>query len=173
VEASSLLVTEIKVTRADAPRLLEYQGTSMARESRGTTNPDAYDLYLKGQYFWSMRGAPNLLKAPDYFQRAVKADPNFARAVSRMAMTYSVMPGYMPDPKDSITPRSIETARRALAMDSTMVSAHLAMAQGLATRNQSEAAESLYFAALKLEPDNATAHQWHATNLRALARLDE
>ena len=54
-----------------------------------TANPDAYEAYLKGRYFWNKRDAAGLKKAIDYFQRAIDADPGYAPAYSALLSSVS------------------------------------------------------------------------------------
>jgi serine/threonine-protein kinase len=161
------------IVAALAPALHGDRGASVAEVSRGTTSAEAYDLYLRGRYFWAMRGSANLQRAAGYFNRAVERDPRFARAHAGLAMTYGILPFYMPDPRDTLAPLGRESALRALALDSTLADAHLALANALSLRDQPAEALIHENRAIALEPQNATAHQWHGDNLLVLGRVDE
>ncbi len=141
--------------------------------SRGTDNAEAYDLYLRGRYFWAMRGGENLVRAAGYFRRAVEKDPRFARAFAGLAMTYGVLPFYITDPADTLAPLGIAMANRAIGLDPNLADAQLALANALSTNNRPVEALPHENRAIELEPQNATAHQWHGDNLLVLGRVDE
>ena len=175
--AGDVFTIQDELTRAMVaaltPALRGAPAVQVAGASRGTEDAEAYDLYLRGRYFWSMRGAENLVRAASYFRRAVQKDPRFARAQAGLAMTYGVLPFYMPDPSDTLAPLGIASAMRAVALDSTLADAHLALANALSTNNRPVEALPHEYRAIELEPQNATAHQWHGDNLLVLGRVDE
>jgi serine/threonine-protein kinase len=161
------------IVAALAPALRGERAESVASESRGTTNAKAYDLYLRGHYFWAKRGGANLTLAADYFRQAIAADPRFARAQAGLAMTYGVMPFYARDPADSFPLLALRYATQAIALDSTLADAHAAMANALSDNGRYADAEAEHQRTLALEPDNSTAHQWHGDNLMALGKGSE
>ncbi|HXT48455.1 MAG TPA: protein kinase [Gemmatimonadaceae bacterium] len=161
------------IVAALAPALRGERAGNVASESRGTTNAAAYDLYLRGQYFWSKRGAGNLARAADYFRKAIAADPGFARAQAGLSMTYGVLPFYVDDPADSFPALALRYAAQAIALDSTLTDAHTAMANALSDNGRYTDAEAEYDRTLALAPGNATAHQWHGDNLLALGKGSE
>jgi TolB-like protein/tRNA A-37 threonylcarbamoyl transferase component Bud32/Flp pilus assembly protein TadD len=144
-----------------------------AQAQRGTKDLEAYDLYLKGQYFFAKRGGENLHRAVDYFQRAIARDPNFARAYAGQAMVLTVLPGYTQVADDSLPGEAARLARRALAIDSTLLDGHLALANVLAVGGSPVEAEPEFLAVLARDPRNVTGRQWHADNLAILGRVDE
>ncbi len=158
---------------AKALRLkLAGQAATLSSAEHGTDNLKAYDLYLRGRYFWNARGAENLRRAVTYFNDAIAADPNFGRAYAALAMAYGLLPEYT----DSAPPRALELARnaaqRALAIDSTLAEAHTAL--GIAARDNWEwdKAETAYRKAIALEPRYPTAHQWYGELLYETGRMD-
>lgn len=161
------------IVAALAPALRGGRAGSVASESRGTSNAAAYDLYLRGQYFWSRRGPENLARAADYFRRAIASDPRFARAHAGLSMTYGVMPFYAADPADSLPSLALQYAIQAISLDSTLADAHAAMANALSDNGRYTDAEAEHERTLALEPGNATAHQWHGDNLLALGKGGE
>ena len=92
---------------------------------RGTTDLEAYQLYLKGRYYWLARGADNVARSIDYFHQAIARDPNFARAHAGLALAYNVLTVYVPDPTDSVPALAAASARRAVALDSTLADAQI------------------------------------------------
>ena len=160
------------IMSALAPALRGGAAKSMASESRGTANAEAYDLYLRGRYFWAKRGGDNLVRAVGYFRSAVQKDPGFARAHAALAMTYGVMPFWVDDSRDTLFGLAIASAGRALALDSTLADAHLGMSVALSTHGQPLEALPHERSALAFAPENATAHQWHGVTLVQLGRVD-
>jgi eukaryotic-like serine/threonine-protein kinase len=94
--AGDVFAVQDELTRAIVaaltPTLRGAPAAQVTGASRGTEDAEAYDLYLRGRYFWSMRGAENLVRAASYFRRAVQKDPRFARAHAGLAMTYRCPP---------------------------------------------------------------------------------
>ncbi|MES2359702.1 MAG: protein kinase [Gemmatimonadota bacterium] len=152
-------------------------------ERRGTSDPEAYELYLKGHYFWTQRGAANLARSITYFQQAIARDSSFARAYAGLAIAYSALPVYPPDSADStkLTTMSADrateltnaSAERAVRLDSTLADAQLAMGIGLDMRARFPAALARYRAAAALDPSSVTAHHWIGMSLLNLGRTSE
>jgi TolB-like protein/tRNA A-37 threonylcarbamoyl transferase component Bud32/Flp pilus assembly protein TadD len=148
-------------------------GTATALAQRGTSDPEAYDLFLKGQHFFAVRGAANMRRAIDYYKQAIARDSNFARAYAGLSMLLTVYPFYVQASGDSIVAEAGRLARRALAIDPTLADGHLALASVLTDQQQPAAAEPEYLAAEAADPRSVSAHQWHGDNLALLARGDE
>src|SRR5713226_2669327 len=91
---------------------------------RYTANPEAYQLYLKGRYWWNKRNGEGFNKGIEYFQQAIAKDPTYALAYSGLADSYSLLSYYdLVAPKKAF-PRANEAARKALEMDDTLAEAH-------------------------------------------------
>jgi serine/threonine-protein kinase len=166
--------TQDSITNAIARTLhLSASVAPTAVTQRGTNDQDAYDLYLKGQYRFARRGRDNLYGAIDNFKSAITRDPLFARAHAGLAMVYSILPAYTAVGGDSLAHEAERIARGALAIDSTLFDAHLALASAMSVQGRPLEAESEYMAALSLDPRNAVAHQWHGGNLAVLGRPGE
>jgi tetratricopeptide (TPR) repeat protein/tRNA A-37 threonylcarbamoyl transferase component Bud32 len=161
------------VSGALAFRALTNRGADRARALRGTNDPAAYDLYLEGRYLWLQRGAENLSRAIEDFQKAVARDPSFARAYAGMALAYGVLPVYVSGATDSATELTIASAQHALALDSTLADAQLALGIALDMRLQFLDALEHYRAAVALDPSSVTAHHWMGFSLLNLGRTDE
>jgi len=147
--------------------------TRVASGSRGTDNQEAYDLYLKGRFFFLKRGAEGLRKAIGHFSSAAEKDPKFARARAGLAMAYAVMPGYVIVRVDSIENLAIANAKAAMALDSTLADAYLGLAYAHSSLTQVDSAEIEYQRALRLQPGDAGTHQWHGDNLEIMGRVEE
>jgi serine/threonine-protein kinase len=158
---------------SQALHLAVSKGSPDAASQRGTTDIAAYDLYLKGQYFFARRNSANLAHAIEYYQQAIAKDSNFARAWADLAVTESVFPSYVETNSDSALRMAEQHARRALAIDPSLADAHLALANALTSSLQPAAAEPEYLAAEAADPRNATVHQWHGDNLNVLGRSDD
>jgi TolB-like protein/DNA-binding winged helix-turn-helix (wHTH) protein/Tfp pilus assembly protein PilF len=137
-------------------------------------NYEAYDLYLKGQYFFNKRTAPDFREAIGYFQQAIAKDPNFARAYAALADSYALLGEYSTQSQ----PESISNARaaalHALQLDETLPEAHTALA--LIVQNHDwdwQTAEKEFRRAIELNPNYTTAHHWYAEHLMWRGRFDE
>ena len=136
---------------------------------RGTADPAAYDLYLRGKYAWSKRGERGLLNAVDLFKAAIRRDSGFARAHAGLAMAYVVLPVFTTSLSvDSALALAARSANRALALDSSVADAHLALAYGLKMQWRWADAEPHFRAAVALSPDDATVRHWYGVHLYAM-----
>ncbi len=160
------------IVSAIAPTLRGDKALTVAIASRGTENAEAYDLYLKGRYFWAKRGAANLSRAISYFKGAIAKDPAFARAHAGLAMAYVVLPFYTAINADSIITLGIQSGTRALGIDSTLADANMAIGYGLTLELKSKEARHYFESAIRLEPGNATAHYWYGLMFGQLGDID-
>lgn len=150
---------------------------------RGTSDPEAYELYLKGHYYWTQRGAANLNRSIAYFQQAIARDSLFARAHAGLAFAYSSLPVFPPDSADSTELTSMSgdraadlasaSAERAARLDPTLADAQLALGIALDMRTQFRDALARYRTAVALDPSSVTAHHWLGMSLLNLSRTDE
>src|SRR5207249_10792546 len=97
--------------------------------ARPTENTHAYQLYLKGRFFWNKRTGENLKKAADYFNQAIAADPNYALAYAGLAGVYVLMPFYSVGAPRDCYPRAKAAAKKALEQEDALAEAHTALAQ--------------------------------------------
>jgi len=141
--------------------------------SRGTRDAEAYELYLKGMYYWHERGAKNVARSIELFQQAIARDPTFARGYAALSSGYAVLTVYVPDPTDSIGSLATASAQQAISLDSTLTETQLAMATVLARTGQWKEAEARYRTALRIEPSNQFAHHNLGTILVRLGRTNE
>ena len=139
-------------------------------------NPDAYEAYLKGRYFWNKRTADGLKKANDYFTQAIEKDPNYAQAYAGLADSYALLGDWeygVLAPKEAY-PRAKAAATKALELDSTLGEAHISLAFCLEGFDWDwESAGREFRRGVELSPGYATGHQWYAWHLAALGRNDE
>jgi TolB-like protein/DNA-binding winged helix-turn-helix (wHTH) protein/Flp pilus assembly protein TadD len=147
-----------------------------ALEKSKKVNPEAYEAYLKGRYFWNKRTGEGLQKAIEYFDHAIDTDPGYARAYSGLADSYALLGDWeygILSPQDAF-PRAKAAATRALALDDNLSEAHTSLAFILDLYDWGWAsAEKEYKRALALNPGYATAHHWYAWHLIVMGRNDE
>jgi serine/threonine-protein kinase len=175
-QSSDVFALQDELTRAIVTELepaLRGTPTHLASERRGTTDPTAYEHYLRARYFWARRGTTALLAAIDEYRAAIARDSAFARAWAGIALIYVVLPSYTPLDADSVTQLGIAAARRALVLDSTVADAHLALATALSNRLQLDSSLVEFRRVLALAPNDPTVHQWHSAVLHAQGRVEE
>jgi TolB-like protein/DNA-binding winged helix-turn-helix (wHTH) protein/Tfp pilus assembly protein PilF len=135
---------------------------------------EAYDLYLKGRYFWNKRTAQGFQQAIECFQQAIAKDPTYARAYAGLADSYAMIGIYSLAPQNEFIPKARAAALKALELDEELAEAHTSLA--LITENYDwdwPTAEKEYRRAIQLDPNYATAHQWYAECLAFQGRFDE
>ena len=144
------------------------------RDQAPTQNVEAYELYLQGRAIWKRRGEDNLMRAIDMYQAALARDPAFARAHAALASAYVVLPGYTKDKGDEpkFSGLAEQSARQALALDPNIGEAHAVLAQSNSDKGNLLDAESGFFFAISLEPNEPTPHHWYSILLGKVGRLD-
>ncbi|HEX6107249.1 MAG TPA: protein kinase [Gemmatimonadales bacterium] len=173
---SDVFELQDELTRAIVAELEPtLRGTAgrVASERRGTGDPEAYEHYLRGRYFFQRRGTQGLLKAIDEYRAAIARDSTFARAWAGMALVYVVLPSYTPLDPDSLTALGLSAAGRALELDPTVADAHLARANALANQVRLAEAEAEFRRVLALVPNDPTAYLWYSSLLQGQGRIDE
>jgi tetratricopeptide (TPR) repeat protein len=131
-------------------------------------NPEAYEAYLKGRYFWNKRTGEGLKKAIEYFNRAIEADSTYAEAYSGLADAYALSGDWeygVLSPQVAFR-EAKAAATKALALDENLSEAHTSLAFALDLYGWDwNTAEKEYGLAIKLNPGYATAHLWYAWHL--------
>lgn len=141
---------------------------------RHTDDPHAYQLYLKGRYFWNRRTEESFKKGVEYFEQAIAQDPAYALAYTGLADCYNILGDYGFLPPHDAFPRAKAAATRALELDETLAEGHTSLAYvQWAFDWDWAAAEWGFKRAVTLQPGYATAHQWYAEFLTARGRHDE
>ncbi len=139
-------------------------------------NPQAYESYLKGRYFWNKRTADGLKVALAYFNQAIDEDPKYAQFYSGLADTYALLGDWqyaVMTPKEAL-PKAKAAAIKALELDNALGEAHNSLAFCLDGFDWDfPAAEKEFQRAIELNPGYATAHHWYAWHLSLLGRYDE
>ena len=161
---------------ADAIRIELTPHEQAALKNVKRVNPDAYEAYLKGRYFWNQRTADGLKKAADYFNQAIEKDPNYAQAYAGLADSYALLGDWeygVLAPKEAY-PRAKAAATKAIELDSTLGEAHISLAFCLDGYDWDwESAGNEFRRGIELNPGYATGHHWYAWHLTALGRNGE
>jgi serine/threonine protein kinase/tetratricopeptide (TPR) repeat protein len=167
-KAADITHVQSDITRDVSKRLrVQLSGNQERRlGNAGTTNPEAYRLYLEGRQLWYGRTPQGLKKSIDLFQQAIAADPNYALAYAGLGDTYNVIPSY----GAGITSRQAgslaeEATRKALELDNSLPEAHLARAGTLTFALNWKDAEEEFRRAIELNPNSAAAHYLYAFSL--------
>ncbi len=138
-----------------------------------TSNPEAYQAYLKGRYYWNRRTAENLKKATEQFKLATDRDPNYALAFTGLADSYALAPEYAGTPWSETAPQARKYAERAIALDRQLGEPHATLAIVAHKLWQWDEAEKEFKQAIELNPNYATAFHWYSILLKDLGRYDE
>ncbi len=167
--------SEIAKTIADTLRAKLTGSEERRMSKKPTANPEAYELYLKGRFFWNKRTGVELRKAIDYFNQAIAKDPNYALAYAGLADAYVLLSGFgAASPKDSL-PQAKAAAEKGLELDSTLGEAHASLAQALLAYDFNFTGANREFRrAIELNPNYATAHHWYGESVLApLSRFED
>jgi TolB-like protein/tetratricopeptide (TPR) repeat protein len=160
--------SEIAKTIADMLQAKLSGSEKMMMAKKPTANPEAYELYLKGRFLWNRRNAADLRKSIDYFKQAIAKDPNYALAYAGLAQSWMVLPAYNGGAPAETCPQAEPAARKALALDETSTDALVALASYKATYAfDFHGALQEYERAIRLNPNDATAHHWIAIDVLA------
>jgi len=141
---------------------------------RRTNNAEAYQLYLKGRYFWNKRTEEGVRKAIDYLQQSIDADPLYALAYAGLADCYIVLgaPLNALPPKEAFSKAKV-AATKALEINDALAEAHATL--GVVKQRfdwDLEGAAREFRRAIELNPTYATAHQWYAINFEIAGQPD-
>ncbi|HEX7961164.1 MAG TPA: winged helix-turn-helix domain-containing protein, partial [Terriglobales bacterium] len=139
-------------------------------------DPEAYQDYLRGRYFWNNRTTEGLKRAREYFRQAIEKDPTYAPAYSGLADAYAMLgsTGYDVMPPKEAMPLAKAAAINALRLDDSLAEAHAALGYVTLVYDWDwPAAEQELRRAIELNPGYATAHQWTGELMMALNRPDD
>jgi serine/threonine-protein kinase len=170
-DIASSIAGALRVALAPAPN--GKTGLPAGTAPAGTEDLAAYDLYLRGRYFWHQRGNDALHRAAEYFGQAIDRDPTFARAYAGLADALGLLPIYGTTPADSAFPLARRAAEKALALDSSLAEAHTTLGLILKSTGEWEPAAMELRRGIALDTTYATAHQWYAEVLIITGRVRE
>jgi TolB-like protein/DNA-binding winged helix-turn-helix (wHTH) protein/Tfp pilus assembly protein PilF len=135
---------------------------------------EAYDLYLKGRYFWNKRTPEGFQQAIGWFEQAIARDPKYARAYAGLADSYALIASWLLATPAEVIPKARAAALKALEIDPNLAEAHTSLA--LITQNHDwdwRSAEKEFRRAIELDPNYVTGHHWYAEHLAFQGRFDE
>ncbi len=174
-KSTDIISLQQRIAGDIAEKLRSKLSTSEKQQvtKQGTQNPDAYELYLKGRYYWNKRTPSDLNTAISYFNEALVRDPNYASAYSGLADAYSSLPNYGGTPSESY-PKSNAAARRALELDATLARPHAVLGSNETEYDWDFAGgEAEFKKAFELDPNDATTHQWYAEDISFIGGREE
>jgi serine/threonine protein kinase/tetratricopeptide (TPR) repeat protein len=159
-----------KISQSLRLRLSGEDEEKLAR--RYTKDAEAYELYLKGRYYWNRRNEDGFRKGIDYFKRAEEKDPTFALAFSGLADSHALLCDIgVVRPADEM-PKAKAAAEKAVDADPTLAEAYTSRAfVRLAYDWDWLGAQNDFQQALKLNPKYPTAHQWYASYLMQMGKF--
>src|SRR5438128_522341 len=154
------LVLQKRVARAIVERIrieLTPQEQAGLKDVKAV-NPEAYEDYLKGRYFWNKRTADGMKKAIDYFNQVIAKDPNYAPAYSGLADSYALLSESPHESRADALNKARVAADKALALDNKLAEAHVSRGLLFVEDLNFKAAEQEYQRAIELNPNYAFAH---------------
>ena len=178
-KVSDLLSVQREIAKEITNHLrLNLSGTEQGRVAKNyTESPEAYQLYLKGRFYWNKRTEKGVREGIGYFQQAIERDPNYAPAYVGLSDSYQLLgisealTGVM-SPKEAI-PKARAAAEKALEIDDGLPEAHASLAQNRWQDWDWVVAQEEFARSFELNPNYATAHHWYALNLLSLGRMEE
>ncbi len=168
-EIAQEVADEIQLTLGDHKIKDSVRAAGLSSQSY-----QAYDLYLKGRYFWNQRTSQGFRQAAEYFEQAIAKDPDYAPAYAGLADTYALMSTWYEVSQNEYMPKARAAALKAMELDETLAEAHTSLALVAESYDYDwQTAEKEYRRAIQLDPAYATAHQWYAEDLSLLGRFQE
>jgi DNA-binding winged helix-turn-helix (wHTH) protein/TolB-like protein/Flp pilus assembly protein TadD len=139
-----------------------------------TEDAAAYQLYLRGRYFWNKRTKEGLQRSISYYDQAVAQDPKYALAYAGLADSYGLLGSYGVESASQSDPRAKAAVVKALQLDDSLAEAHssLGMIYFFDEWNW-PLAEREFQRAIALNPNYSIAHTWYGLDLAAMGRFDE
>ena len=138
-----------------------------------TANPEAYELYLKGRFFWNKRSGVDLRKAIEFFNQAIAKDPNYALAYAGLADSYLLLPNYGGAATADVVPPARAAVTKALELDNSLAEAHASLGLLDTLDLRLERAITHLERAVQLKPNYATGHHWLGLGHLALGHFDQ
>jgi len=158
-EISGSIVEALKVT------LNVEEASVIQRMQRPTNNPEAYELYLQGRFLWRKRMENNIRASIDLLEKAVKLDPDFAKAYEALAAAWTVLPSWSGADTSECMAKAVIEANNALMLDPSLAEARAIRAHNSAFNRRWLDSLLEFEAAIESEPKNAGVRQWYAEAL--------
>jgi tetratricopeptide (TPR) repeat protein len=170
---AGVLVTQAVSWNAWREAIGKVWAKTLPARPKAAQSPAA-DLYLKGRYYWNKRTPQDLQKAVDYFTQSIVADPGYAKAYVGLADCYGLLREFAAMPDSEAWPRALAAARKAVELDDSLAEAHSSLGFDLFYGSLDlKGGEREFKRAAELNPNYAEAHQWYATALMSVGRLQE
>jgi TolB-like protein/DNA-binding winged helix-turn-helix (wHTH) protein/Flp pilus assembly protein TadD len=170
------LQNKVAKTIADQIRINLKPQEQIALRKETVVNPEAYEAYLKGRYFWNKRTADGLSKAIEYFNEAIESKPDYAEAYAGLADSYALAGDWkygLLAPREAY-PKAKAAATKAIQLDGSLGEAHISRAFCLDNFDWDwESAGREFARGIELSPAYPTGHEWYAWHLAALGRHGE
>jgi serine/threonine-protein kinase len=165
---------EIALEVAEKLRLKLSRGEGKRVAKRYTENTEAYQLYLKGRYFWNKATTEGIQRGIEYFQQAIEIDPSYALAYGGLADCYALLSNFGAFPPKDQLPKALAAAEKALMIDEKLAEAHTALAYAKTIYDWDwESAEREFKLAIKLKSNDEWSHEAYGWYLAAMGRFDE
>jgi TolB-like protein/DNA-binding winged helix-turn-helix (wHTH) protein/Tfp pilus assembly protein PilF len=165
---------ELSVCISEGLQLTLTKSEKEALGKRYTQNPEAYQLFLKGRYYWNKRTGEGYRKAIDSFEQAINIDPNHAPSYSGLADSYVAFDFFGVLSPWEISRKAKAAALNALAIDDSLAEAHTSLAcVKMMFERDWAGAEGEFKRAIELDPRYAHAHNWYSHFLMAMNRVEE
>jgi TolB-like protein/DNA-binding winged helix-turn-helix (wHTH) protein/Flp pilus assembly protein TadD len=173
-ELKDILTLQDSVSRTIANQIhITLTPGQQTRPRGGNLDPEAYEAYLKGRYYWNKRTGDGLQKALVYFQQAINKDPTYGAAYSGLADCNSGLAWHgFKSPAEAL-PKANAAALKAIEIDPQSADAHASLGLVLTHRWDWAGAEAEFKHALRLDPRYANAHHWYGDYLSIMGRHDE
>ena len=166
-----------EISKAIATNLrIELSGKEQQQiAKRDTQNPEAYQLYLRGRFYWNQRTDEGVKKGLEYFEQATEKDPGYALAYAGVADSYAVGNGqYLGLTAREARPKAKAAALKALEIDDSLAEAHTTLADTYLYYDWDfPKAQQEFLRAIAANPNYPTAHQWYSEYLYAVGRYDD
>ncbi|MGQ0561954.1 MAG: BTAD domain-containing putative transcriptional regulator, partial [Gemmatimonadota bacterium] len=174
-DLGNLLELQDEIAHAIAGALkLRLADTGVSLVTTSTRDAGAYELYLKGRYFWNQRSKEGIAKAIEQLESAVARDPRYAAAHAALADAYQLGPTFGALPPEIAFPKAHAAALAALRLDKTLAEAHASLGYiKMHWERDWRGAEAELRRAIELNPGYATAYQWLRLNLLARGHKTE
>ena len=175
-KVSDILTIQREIATEMSERLsLRLSGSDQKKLNKAyTDNTEAYQLYLKGRYYWNKRSEDAVATALDYYKQATDKDPAYALAYDGVSDCLSTQAWYGFRAPKEVYPESMAAARKALELDDSLSEAHTSLAFELVSYDWNwQNAEKEFQRAMELNPRYAVTHHWRSDLLAVTGRLEE
>jgi TolB-like protein/tetratricopeptide (TPR) repeat protein len=174
-EASDILRVQAEVARAVATEIHSHLSeTYPSPLVEAAITPEAHEAYLRGRYLADRRTGASVLEARRWFERAIAASPDYARAYVGLADTHLLAITYADAPTDESVRSAREAVMKALDLNERLPDAHAWLGVILTEHDWDwSEAEKDYRRAIELDPNFAYAHKLYAEFLTYVGRFEE